>query len=159
MTDILARDLAQEFPACSEISFGGNFIGDGLVVGGLRFLHVGDRNQSDIKALSCLLELSRNCLAILVSRCQSILGGQHVKVVLRYADDQVLLRRLAISLGFGDPLVGLAEPDYLVPAKERLAKLNAPLRRVVASNGCISHGLRPQDARARRIFFKCEIRH
>ena len=62
-----------------------------------------------------------------MDRTQTIFSGQNVKVALRDADDQVLLRRLAVGFGTRNALVGLPQADDLVPAEQRLASGECPV--------------------------------
>ena len=83
----------------------------------MRFLYVSDRDQADVEALLRLFELPGDRLLVGVDRAEPVFRGEYVKVALRDAHDQVLLRGRAVGLGLGDDLVRAAQSDDLVPAE------------------------------------------
>ena len=82
-----------------EHPLGGDDGGGGAVVRGAGLLNVGDRDQPDLKALLRLLELAGDRLQGRIGCRQGVLGGQHVEIGLRHAQQQVLLRGPVVGLG------------------------------------------------------------
>ena len=118
--DVLAGNLAQEFPCRRKLTFGENLIRGRLVVRGLRLLHSRDRDQADFEALFRLLELAGDRGAVRVDGEETILGGQYVEVALRDADNEVLLSGFTVGFGASDLLVGATQIYDLIPTEDRL---------------------------------------
>ncbi len=85
--NIFASDFAQQIPRGRQFPFCLNFVGNGLVVSRLGFLHVGDGDQANLESLFRLFELSCDCLSIRMYGCQAILGCQYVEVPRDHAND------------------------------------------------------------------------
>ena len=129
LVDERPRDFRQQVAGRCQLAFGRYLVSNGGIVGCLGFLHVGDRDQADLKALLRLFELSRDRVLVCVNGNEPVLGAQHVEVSLGNANDQILLRGLTVCLGLGDRLVRSSHVDDLVPAKDGLPQRELPVQR------------------------------
>ena len=105
----------------------------------MRFLNIGDRDESDFETLLGLLELARNRESISVDGKQTVLSAEHVEIGIGYTNNQVLLRGFTIGFGPRHDLVCLPEAHDLVPAKQRLPEVELPAGRLV-----LDFGLKPE---------------
>ncbi len=128
--DVFTGNFTQKFPSCCEVAFGCDLISNGLIISGLRFLHVGDGDQADLEALFGLFELTGDGLPVSVPGDEHIFRGQHAEITLSNANDQVLLRRFANRFGPGHDFIGTTQVDDLIPAKHRLTQVHAPASRI-----------------------------
>ena len=96
--------------------------GDGIVVAGLRLLHVRDRDQADLETPLRLLELPGHAVACRDGRREIVFGGKNVEVGGRDTQDEILLRRSVVGLGAHDALVGLLQRLVLAPIENRLGQ-------------------------------------
>ena len=99
-----------------------------MIVSCLRLLHVGDCNQADLESLLRLFELSRDREPIGMDRREPVLGAQHFEIARDDTDNQILLGRLEVYLGFGNAFACLFEANELVPAKNGLSKFGVPVK-------------------------------
>ena len=91
---LLARDYPQQFEGYVQGCCVGHAVSDGRVVGRLGVEHVGHGNQSDLEALSNLIELGFERI-FLSARSRKIgAGAQNAEVGPDHANDEVLLRLL-----------------------------------------------------------------
>ena len=91
---LLARDYPQQFEGYVQGCCVGHAVSDGRVVGRLGVEHVGHGDQSDLEALSNLIELGFERI-FLSARSRKIgAGAQNAEVGPDHANDEVLLRLL-----------------------------------------------------------------
>lgn len=77
---MLAGQLTQLFAAVVEGVVRSNGLGNGNVIGGLGFVHIGNRNQTHLKTLFGLLQLTGTGLFFRLGKFHPVLRREHRKV-------------------------------------------------------------------------------
>ena len=121
----IAGDLAQQLLSGCQLPLRGNDRCRAGIVGGARFLDVGDGDQADVVALLGLLELTIDRGQIALLRVDVVLRREHVEIALRHARDEVLLRRLVIRLGLRDLRIRALQGHPILPAEQVLLEVDA----------------------------------
>ena len=124
---LLAGDFLQLVLGGRERALGGYHGRGGGVARRLGFLYIGDGDEPHLEALVRLIELAGDGFEGRLVGFQPVLGGQHVEVGLRDAQDQLLLGGLVGGLGLGDLAAGFLERHPVRPREHVLPQIHRPL--------------------------------
>ncbi len=125
----VAGDFAQQLQSGGQGALRGNDGRSTAVMGGAGLFHIGDGDQTDLKARLGLIELTLDGGQRDLLRLEIILGGENVEVTLRDALHQVLLRSLVIRFGLRYLGVRALQGHPILPAKQVLLQVDAVLVR------------------------------
>ena len=123
---LLPGDFLQLILRSGEGAFGGDHGRRRGVACRLGFLHIGDGDEPHLEALVGLIELAGDGFEGRLVGFQPVLGGEHVEVGLRDAQDQLLLGGLVGGLRLGDLAPGPLERHPVRPREQVLPQIYGP---------------------------------
>jgi hypothetical protein len=132
----LAHQGVQRDLLDAQVVFGSNFLRNHQVKAGLGFAAVGDGGSAHLEVALGRCQLLGHGRFLCAHKRQRVLGGEHIKVGLAQADDEVLRGCAELRLGLRQLPLGLVERGPVGRAEQRLGRAG---RDVLVAKGPVHH--------------------